>query len=226
MGAIPLTEVSWTPCWRMIPSRFPPVDLYERIAPREDWLSLQELESLTNERLRTSVGKSALVRQEDRLSGPGTSLIMSPFTHPDPNGDQFSDGTFGISYALPTYGAALARSVRSREDFLKRTREGPMILQMRVLNTDMHGMLHDLRGKVANDYLDVEASRELCRNLRAEGSHGLLYNDTHHGVGETVAAFRPTILSNLRQERHLAYKWNGVRIVEVFNYADGTTLSL
>src|SRR6185437_14849809 len=118
-------------------SRFPPIDLYERIAPQEDWSALQEIESLTNERLRTSLGKAALVRAEDRLSGPGTSLIMSPFTHPDPNGDQFSDGTFGISYTLPTFEAALLRSIRSREEFLRRSREGPITLQMRVLYSDL-----------------------------------------------------------------------------------------
>jgi hypothetical protein len=220
MSVVPITEVNWAPCWRIIPSRFPPIDLYARIAPPDDWLALQDTESLTNERLRTSLGKSALVRAEDRLSGPGTSLIMSPFTHPDPNGDQFSDGTFGISYALPTFEAALVRSVRGREEFLSRTKEGPTTLQMRVLNTDMRGMVHDLRGKIANDYRNVEASRELSRNLRAEGSYGLLYDDPNPRIGETLAAFRPTILQNLRQERHLAYKWDGTRMVEIYDFTE------
>lgn len=97
---------------------------------------------------------------------------------------------------------------------------------MRVLNSDMTGSLHDLRGKIANAYRDVEASRELCRSLRAEGSYGLLYADAHPAIGETAAAFRPTILSNLRQERHLAYKWDGTRITEVYDYTEGKTRQL
>ena len=88
------------------------------------------------------------------------------------------------------------------------------------------GTLHDIRGKIANDYRTPEASRDRCRKLRAAGSHGLLYEDPHHNIGETAAALRPTILSNLRQERHLAYKWNGTRITEVYDYTEGKAREL
>lgn len=226
MAVIPLVQIDWAPCWRIIPSRFPPVDLYQRIAPPEDWSVLQEIETLTNERVLTDRGKAAHIRAEDRGPNPTSSLILAPFCHPDPNGDQFSDGTFGISYALPTFEAALARSVRGREQFLRQTKERPITLQMRVLNTDMSGMLHDMRGKVANDYREVAASRELCRTLRAEGSYGLVYDDPIQTIGTTVAALRPTILSNFRQERHLAFKWDGSRISEVYDYSTGEMLSM
>jgi len=226
MAVVPLAEIVWKPCWRIIPSRFPPIDLFARIAAPEDWSILQEVETLTNERLLLVEGKAALVRLGDRLTGPGTSLIMAPFSHPNPNGDHFSDGTFGIAYALPTFDAALARSIRSREEFLRRTKESPITLQMRVLNIDMSGTLHDLRGKVANDYRDPIVARELCRNLRAEGSYGLIYEDPVSSVGTTVAALRPTILANCRQERHLAYKWDGSRIAQVYDYDDRTLRDL
>ena len=161
MAIVPLAEIVWKPCWRIIPSRFPPIDLFARIAGPEDWSALQEVETLTNERVLLDEGKAALVRLGDRLTGAGTSLIMAPFSHPNPNGDQFSDGTFGIAYALPTFEAALSRSIRSREGFLKQTNERPITLQMRVLNLDMSGTLHDLRGKIANDYRDPAAARVL-----------------------------------------------------------------
>ena len=226
MAVIPLVRIDWTPCWRIIPSRFPIVDLYERIAPPQDWSVLQEIETLTNERVLTDRGKAPHIRAEDRGANAMSSLILAPFCHPDPNGDQFSDGTFGISYALPTFEAALMRSVRSREQFLRQTKEGPITLQTRVLKTDMSGMLHDIRGKIANDYRDTTACRELCRTLRADGSYGLVYEDHFQTIGTTVAAFRPTILSNFRQERHLAYKWDGIRISEVYDYSNGDTRSM
>ena len=159
----------------------------------------------------------------DWLSGPGTSLIMAPFCHPNPNGDDFSDGTFGVAYALPTFETALARSIHRREEFLGRTKQGPITLQLRVLNLDLSGALHDLRGEIANDYRDVHAARALCRNLRAEGSYGFVYDDIVPDIGTTVAALRPVVFSNCRQERHLAYKWNGARIVQVYDYSDGVT---
>lgn len=206
---VPIVSVAWEPCWRIIPSRFPPVDLFERIAPREDWATLMDLETRTNQRVRSEGPADAAV----------SSMITAPFMHPDPCGDSFSDGTLGIAYALPTFGSALARSVRRREEFLRHTRQGPIVLQMRVLNMDLRGMLHDLRGRAANDLADTVAMRELCRTLHEEGSVGLIYLDNFAGVGETVAAFRPKILSNCRQERHLAYRWNGERITEVYDYS-------
>ena len=226
MAAFPLSEIAWSPSWRIIPSRFPPIDLFERVAPPEDWAILNEVETLTNDRVRLEEGTVALVRLEDRLSGPGSSLIMAPFSHPDPNGDQFSDGTFGVSYAHQSFEAALARAIRNREEFLRRTKQAPISLQMRVLNTDLSGMFHDLRGKAANDIADVSAARGLCRTLRAEGSHGIIYEDPDPSVGITIVALRPTPLKNCRQERHIGVKWDGDRITQYTDYTTGSTHSL
>ena len=218
MPVFPVTQVTWPGCWRIIPSRFPPIDLLERVAPREDWSILQEIETLTNERISPNKASESLVQLSDWLSGPGTSLIMAPFCHPNPDGDHFTDGSFGIAYALPTFEAALARSIRAREQFLRRTDQGPIQLQMRVLNLDLSGALHDLRGHIANDYRDVAAARALSRNLRAEGSYGFLFDDITPDIGTTVAAFRPVIFSNCRQERHLSYKWDGTKVAQVYDY--------
>ncbi len=220
MAAIPLTKIEWMPCWRIIPSRFPPIDLFERVAPPENWAVLAELETMTNERARMEAGAASLIRPDDRPTGARSSLIVAPFTHPDPNGDRFSDGSFGIAYASPNLDTALRRSIRGREDFLRRTKNGPISLQMRVLNIDLAGMLHDLRGMAANDLGTVAETRELCRSLRAEGSYGVIFDEEQTLSSPTVAAFRPNILSNCRQERHLAFKWNGERIVEVYDYSD------
>lgn len=224
--AFPLSEVTWSPSWRIIPSRFPPIDLFERIAPQTDWALLNDVETLTNDRVRLEEGKAALVRLEDRQTGPGSSLIMAPFSHPDPNGDHFSDGTFGISYAHQTFEGALARAIKNREDFLRKTNQKPISLQMRVLNTDINGKLHDLRGKAANDVRDITAARDLCRALRAEGSYGLIYEDPSPEIGITIAALRPTILKNCRQERHLTLKWDGSRIVQYYDFGNGSTNAL
>src|SRR5690348_7954985 len=106
---VPIVSVEWQPCWRIIPSRFPPIDLLERIAPPEDWALLMDLETRTNQRVQSEAPADKAV----------SSMIMAPFMHPDPCGDIFSDGTFGIAYAVPAFGAALARSIRRREEFLR-----------------------------------------------------------------------------------------------------------
>ena len=84
--SLPVVRVEWKPCWRIIPSRFPPIELFERVSDPGDLEAIYELESLTNPRLRDEVGDIRLVPPEDRVSGPGSSAIMAAFTHLEPRG--------------------------------------------------------------------------------------------------------------------------------------------
>src|SRR5579872_4684057 len=72
---IATSHIAWRPCWRIVPSRFPPIDLFERIAEPGDWDALIALESLTNDRIRDEIGNIALVPPDERISGPGASVI-------------------------------------------------------------------------------------------------------------------------------------------------------
>ena len=85
------------PVHRLIPSCFPPVDLYERVENAEAYDLLHEVESLTNPRLREETGDIALVPKADRIFGPGTPYIMAAFTHPKvtKDGGRFNYG-FGV----------------------------------------------------------------------------------------------------------------------------------
>ena len=67
----PLARISWRPCWRIIPSRFPPINLFERVADPGDLEAVIEIESMTNPRLREEAGELRLVAEEDRVSDPG-----------------------------------------------------------------------------------------------------------------------------------------------------------
>lgn len=87
---IVVAPVTWLPCWRIIPSRFPPIDLFERVADPADLEAILELESLTNDRLREEVGTLQLVPAQDRISGRGSSYIMTAFTHLNPDGSRFN----------------------------------------------------------------------------------------------------------------------------------------
>ena len=55
--AIPCSPVHWHPCYRIIPSRFPPISLFEDIADPADLEAVFRVESLTNDRLREEVGE-------------------------------------------------------------------------------------------------------------------------------------------------------------------------
>ena len=33
---LPVVRIEWKPCWRIIPSRFPPIRLFERVTDPDD----------------------------------------------------------------------------------------------------------------------------------------------------------------------------------------------
>jgi hypothetical protein len=77
-GMPPLAPVDWKPCFRIIPSRFPPIGLFDRVAAPEDLEAIIELETMTNPRLRDEIGEIQLVPPDERISGPGTSISWRP----------------------------------------------------------------------------------------------------------------------------------------------------
>src|SRR5262245_48077767 len=93
-------KIDWRKAWRIIAARYPPIDLFERVSANPAvWEVLIELEQLVNPRVRESVGEIRLVPPARRVSGPNASWVMAPFTHLNPKGSRFSDGSHGVYYA-------------------------------------------------------------------------------------------------------------------------------
>src|SRR6266540_139690 len=135
----------WRPSHRVVPSRFPPVGLFDRVAAPEDLEAVFALEAMTNDRLREEAGELSLVAKEDRVSGPGTTPIMAAFTHLNPEGSRFSDGSFGVYYCAQKLETALAEVRYHQERFLLRTREGLLRLELRLYLADLDARLVDVR---------------------------------------------------------------------------------
>lgn len=212
---------------RIIPTLYPPLSLFERIAPPEDWEALAEIESMTNERLRDAWGDVSLVPAEERVSGPGATPIMAAFTHPGPS--RFSDGSYGIYYAALDLRTAIAESVVSRGRFYADSHEPPTDFDVRVHYGTVNGALHDLRGGFpeAHDARSHEAGQVLGRALREAGSYGVVYDSPRRAGGTCIAVFRPSILRNHRPEGHTwpgpvyRYHWDGARVSRYFDYEAG-----
>lgn len=221
MAPLPVRRVAWRPCVRIIPSRYPPINLFERVADAGDLEAVIAVESLTNDRLRQEVGDVSLVTAEDRVSGPGSSYLMAPFTHPSPAGGRFNDGTFGAYYTARSETTAIAETRYHRERFMRATAQPRLELDMRVLAATLDARLHDARGleralPVIYDPDDYRVSQALARELRGARSWGVAYTSVRHAGGECAAIFRPPALSRCRQTRHLAYLWDGDRISQVY----------
>lgn len=217
----PIRRVAWRPCYRVIPSRFPPVDLFERVADPADLEAVFAVEALTNARVREQVGDLALVDPADRVTGPGATWIMAPFTHVAGPGGRFSTGEFGAWYAARTLRTAVEETKYHRARFLAFTAEPPIELDMRVLQANVAAQLHDLRGledvyPAVYDRDDYAAGRALATRLRAAGSWGLVYDSVRDPDGECVAVLRPPAITACKQSRHLVYVWDGTAISGVY----------
>lgn len=217
----PLRRVRWHPCVRIIPSRFPAVDLFQRVADASDLERVHAIEALTNSRMRDDSGDMPLVPADDRASGPGSAWIMAPFTHVYGPGGRFSTREFGAFYAARSLDTAIAETRYHREQFLRATREPPMEIGMRALQTDLTAQLHDVRGESGRHSElyrsdDYTAPQALASRLREGGSNGVVYDSVRHDGGQCVAVFRPRTLSNCRPAEHLGYAWDGSEITSVY----------
>ena len=94
----PLSEIEWAECYRLVPSRFPPVSLFERVASADEFDAVFAVEMLTNPRLRQEAGAIDIVESAERVFGPGSTPVMGSFCHLNRDGSRFSDGTWGVYY--------------------------------------------------------------------------------------------------------------------------------
>lgn len=218
--AVPVHPLSWRPCHRLIASRFPTVGLYDDIADPADLDVVFAIEALTNPRVRQELGALSLVAPADRVSGPGASLVMAAFTHLNPEGSRFSDGSHGVYYAAASLATAIAEVGHHRARFLARTQEPEIDLDLRWIQADLEHPLHDVRasalppgaGAAVHDPEHYAASQRLGAALRQAGSAGVCYDSVRDPGGQCVAVFVPRVLSHARPAGHIGLHWDGQRM--------------
>jgi hypothetical protein len=218
----PVKRIRWAHAYRIVPSRFPPIGVYDRIADPADLDAVFAIEALTNPRLREEAGVLKQVPKEHRISGPGSTPVMAAFTHLNPQGSRFSDGTWGVFYAGHSVATAVEETVYHRERFLAATAEPACDIEMRCYCTSIDSKLHDIRGgwATAHDPDHYVASVALARELRAAGSNGIVYDSARHRDGECLAAFQPDVMAPCMQAQHLVYRWDGQRIAQVLQVSE------
>lgn len=228
MNTLRTARIHWAPAFRIISTRFPAINLYDRIASAEDFDALYALEALTNPRLREEAGLISAVRPEHRKYGPGFGSVMAAFTHLNPNGSRFSDGRYGVFYAAREKDTAIAETRYHQSRFLAATREAPIDLQMRLQWVDIEGRFTDVRRLPVDHPVYARdtyaASRALAEPLRAAAtSAGIVCRSVRNwsrnaaadSGGQCVAAFHPGPVSACRHAAYLLYRWDGNTIADV-----------
>lgn len=221
-ASITARPVRLAPCYRIVASRMPTIYLFERVAPAEDWAELNELESLTNPRIRNEKGELRLVAAEDRVTGPNASIVMAPFTHLG-RPSRFSDGSYGVYYAARSLETAVRETAFHRGRFLAATSEPPCEVDMRAYV-----------GRPVKPFLDIRAARyealhhpddyatpqKFAQPLRDKGHWGLVYRSVRHVGGECIAAFKPQAVSIPTAGAALAYVWDGELVNKVYEKSE------
>lgn len=206
--------------YRIIPTKFPPINFFERHTPPELMEEAFEIESLTNERLLNEVGLLQQVKPEDRVSGPGASVVMAAFTHIG-NASRFTDGSFGIYYAARSLETAIWETIFHRERFFAATNEAPCEIDMRSYSGHVEKPLIDIRSEAYQHLLDANPdnygpAQDFGLQIKSQDHWGILYPSVRHNGGECIAALRPPTVSIPLQGPHLTYHWNGQFIDAVY----------
>lgn len=224
-AALPeLRRVRWPEACRIVPTRHPSVNLFDRVADAGDFDALYALEAMTNERMRDELGEIERVPRDERQYGPGSGPLMAAFTHVNTQGSRFADGSYGMFYAARERATAVAETRHHHGRFLAATREGPMHLPMRLYHVAIDARLHDLRPAAAVpaavfDADDYTAARALGARLRREGSAGVVYpsvRQTRAPRGQCVGLFTPRAARRCLQVAVLLYAWDGERFTDVY----------
>jgi hypothetical protein len=227
-----LARVVWDGATRIIASRYPPIDLFERVtADPAVWEALIAAEMLVNPRVRDQAGEIALVRPDERISGPGASYVMASFTHLNPKGSRFGDGSYGVYYAGIDFPTALEETAFHFARFAQDSGDGIRHEDMRVLVGSVDENFHDIASLPAGlravlDPNSYVASRALGGRLRAAGSNGVVYPSVRHAAGTCLGAFRPRAVRPPVQSWHIRYRYDGTRVTAWFDYGTGAWYAL
>lgn len=226
-------RVAWSSATRIVASRYPPVHLFERVSPDPRvWDALIAAEQLVNPRVRDAVGEIRLVAPEDRVSGPGASPVMAAFTHLNPLGSRFSDGSYGVYYAARNLRTAVRETAHHFARFATDSGDQPRYEDMRVLVGHIDNRFADvasLPAALRSALLDPDsyaASQPWGAALRASGSNGVVFPSVRDAGGQCIGAFRPRAVGIPVQGRHLKYHWDGTRVARYFDYEQDTWIAL
>lgn len=195
---------------RLIPSRFPPVAVFDGVASADDLAAAMELEGWTNDRL-VETRLSRLDREEWVFGQPNSSIVMAAFLHGSIDGMRFSDAQLGAWYCatdLATAALEVANGLRkeiSLSDGLDRKVE-----IYRQYRARLDGRYVDLFGRHP-EFFDPDDSsypapqifgRQVRDQGRGLGISGIRYESVRHKEHESWVCFRPQDIRDVIQADH------------------------
>lgn len=201
-----MLSVAPRPAHRLIPSRFPPIGLFDTVATAADLQAVMELAGWTNDRL-VAERIARLPRDEWVYGRANASIVMASFLHVPPGGSRFNGPDQGAWYAAAVLATAAAEvGHHLRREAVARGVAGAR-RTFRAYAAMLTGTYEDIRGQQAvrpDLYAPASyaAGQAFGEAIRAAGGAGIVYDSVRHRGGRNVAAFRPSRVLDVVQTDH------------------------
>jgi len=201
--------------YRLVNSKFPPVALFEDVADAADFEVLYQLQAMTNPRLRNEMGQLELIARDEIPFGiTGCSYATAPFTHLNPAGSRFSDGSFGVLYLADRMDTALAEVRYHQEHYWSKVQglnyERFVFRGLTCRFTDAE--MRDATAVPLSDPIyasdDYSQSRQLGHEVKRETCPGLRYNSVRSPGNTCWALMTPRPVASIIQAAHYEMVWN------------------
>lgn len=224
---VPLSPLHWKPSWRVIPTRYPEIDLWSRVGDPHDQAALNEIEQLTNHRLRAERGELLVLRKGDYFPKRCLVDVKASFCNKG-QGGRFNSRQFGAYYAASDLKTAVCEKAHHTIRLLHEARITSMTAPMRVIKAEIKAELSDFRAlqkKLPEVYAssDYSAGQQWATRLWNEGSQGVVYVSLRNIAGECIALFSPQTIKHCYKDRILHFDWDGKNKIEVTQYQEYLT---
>jgi hypothetical protein len=190
------------PSYRLIPSQFPPIGLFDTVATAADLEAVMELSGWTNDRL-VKERVARLPENEWVYGRANASIVMAAFLHTVVA--RFNGPDLGAWYAAASTRTAIAEvGHHLRREALARRLPG-LRRVYRSYVARLAGSYIDLRDEGRDDLMAPQsyaASQVFGEQQRAAGEDGIVYASVRHRGGVNTCAYRPSKVLEITQAEH------------------------
>tara|TARA_R110001583_G_scaffold193295_1_gene361351 strand:+ start:1180 stop:1857 length:678 start_codon:yes stop_codon:yes gene_type:complete len=194
-----------TPTYRLIPSRFPPVQAFDMAESADDLQAILDLEGWTNDRL-SGPRLHRLPEREWVFGRANASVIMAAFLHGSPKGLRFSCPYLGAWYASSRLETAMLEILNGLRGELASSSLTSLTQEYREYTAELNGSFVDIRGGFSElhdpDVACYPMTQAFGEDVRASTFAGIAYNSVRDPDGENWVAYHPSKILSVTQARH------------------------
>lgn len=216
LSDLPLLKEQAVQAYRLVNSKFPPIALFDDVADAEDFDALYQTQALTNPRLQNEIGRLELIPRDQIPFGiAGCSYATAPFTHVNPAGSRFSNGSFGVLYLADKMDTAIAEVCYHQERYWSKVPElnyERFVFRGLTASFNEAG-LRDATVVPLSDPIyapgDYAHSNQLGAEVKSAGHAGLRYHSVRSPGNICWALMTPRSVTSIIQSAHYEMIWSG-----------------